>query len=95
MCRSGGQPEPGMGGHVGLAEAAALVLGDHVASSNFITVAKQFTVNSVDSGSITTLGGAGSGRGRGGWPGWLAQAHCYPGQLLGARGLLISPPSAV
>lgn len=43
MCRSGGQPEPGMGGHVGLAEAAALVLGDHVASSNFITVAKQFS----------------------------------------------------
>ena len=44
------------------------------------------TVISDESGTITTLGGAGPGRGRGGWPGWFAQAHCYRGQLLGARG---------
>ena len=46
----------------------------------------RITVSAADSGTITTLGGAGPVRGRGGWPGWFAQAHCYRGQLLGARG---------
>ena len=53
------------------------------------------TVICVDFGTITTAGGAGPGCGRGGRPGWLAQAHYYRCLLFGARGPPVPPPSAV
>ena len=57
-------------------------------------ILKNHTVICVESGTITTLGGAGPVHGVGGWPGWLAQAHCYWGQLWGARGRPAPPSSA-